>query len=114
MLNWSTRDEDYISWDIEVLAEGDFEVELYYAAKDSDLGLQLELSFQDRITKRKITQAHDVPLLGGEADRVVRQEGYVKRWAKVKLERSLCPQVTAHWICDFEVNHKSVALKCGF
>ena len=22
MLNWSTRDEDYISWDIEVLAEG--------------------------------------------------------------------------------------------
>ena len=37
-----------ISWDIEVLAED--EVELYYAA-NSDLGLQLELSFQDRIER---------------------------------------------------------------
>ena len=112
MLNWSTRDEDYISWDIEVLAEGDFEVELYYAAKDSDLATaRVELS--GSYYEREITQAHDVPLLGGEADRVVRQEGYVKRWAKVKLEISL-PAGHGSWICDFEVNHKSVALKCGF
>ena len=105
MLNWSTRDEDYISWDIEVLAEGDFEVELYYAAKDSDLGLQLELSFQDRITKREITQAHDVPLLGGEADRVVRQEGYVKRWAKVKLGEISLP--AGHGSLDLRLRGES-------
>ncbi len=85
MLNWSGGSEDKISWDVEVLAEGTFEVEMYYAAAAAAVGAQVELSFQDRTLTVEMTQMHETPLIGAEEDRVERQEGYEKHWAKMKL-----------------------------
>ncbi|MEK6482175.1 arylsulfatase [Catalinimonas sp. 4WD22] len=75
--NW-TSTEDSISWEIEVLEEGDFALEVYYTCKPEDVGTTLSLSFQDAIHTFKVTEAHDPPLIGMENDRVERQESYLK------------------------------------
>ena len=85
MMNWSARDGDQITWDVEVLSPGHFEVEMYYACGRSSLGSQVELGFRDRTLKSTIDQVHETPLLGASEDRVERQEGYEKRWGIMKL-----------------------------
>lgn len=75
--NW-TSTEDSITWEIEVLEEGDFVVEVYYTCKPEDVGTTLSLSFQDAVNTFEIAEAHDPPLIGMENDRVERQESYVK------------------------------------
>ena len=85
MLNWSASPEDWISWDVEVLDAGRFEVEMYYACKESAVGAELQLSFGDRVLNSVIAKAHETPLLGAADDRVPRQEGYVKRWGVMHL-----------------------------
>lgn len=85
MTHWTAAPEDRITWDVEVLQEGTFEVQMYYACSQQSVGSQLELSFGDQRLSATIDQAHDVPPLGGEQDRVERQEGYVKEWRPMKL-----------------------------
>ena len=85
MWNWSANAEDRISWEVEVLASGKFEVEMYYACQESAVGAGIELSCQDQLLRSHIPDAHETPLLGAAEDRVPRQEGYVKRWAVMKL-----------------------------
>ena len=85
MMNWTARDGDRITWDVEVLSPGRFEVEMYYASGAAAVGSEVELRFRDNILNAPIDKAHEVPLLGASEDRVERQEGYVKRWAVLKL-----------------------------
>lgn len=75
--NWTDL-EDKISWEVEVMEEGDFEVILYYTCPAEDVGADFELSFQGQAVSGKITEAHDPPLQGMEHDYVKRQESYVK------------------------------------
>lgn len=75
--NWS-RVEDQVSWDIDVMAEGDFQVTLYYTCPPEDAGSEFEIRFQESRLQGKITEAFDPPLRGMEHDRVERMESYVK------------------------------------
>jgi arylsulfatase A-like enzyme len=65
--NWISED-DYISWDIEVLETGEYDVELYYTCKEENIGQVLELSFGSATISKKISEAHDPPLRGPEND----------------------------------------------
>ncbi|MDB4339106.1 arylsulfatase [bacterium] len=85
MTHWSGNQEDRITWEIEVLEGGEFEVEMYYACEASSVGAELELSFGEKKITTTIGMPHDVPLVGAEEDRVLRQEGYVKHWASMQL-----------------------------
>ncbi|MBI1315157.1 sulfatase-like hydrolase/transferase [bacterium] len=82
--NWISTD-DSITWEAEVPADGTFDVEVYYACPQSDIGSTIELSFGDSRLSGKITEPHDPPIKGAEHDRVVRQESYVKDFRPLKL-----------------------------
>jgi hypothetical protein len=82
--NW-TSVEDSITWPVEVLADGEFEVDLYYTCPPSDLGSEIELSFNGNRQTGTIADAHDPPLRGAEHDRVERAESYVKDFRALKL-----------------------------
>ena len=82
-LNWK-NEKDYISWDVEVGTTGIYEVELWYACPQKDLGAEIELSFQNQSLRTKITREVNPPLLTG-FDRKTRTEGYVKYFEPKKM-----------------------------
>jgi hypothetical protein len=82
--NW-TRVDDKITWDVDVVADGNFEVVLYYTCPKKDIGSTFELSLSENKLTGKITEAHDPPLRGMEHDRVERVESYVKDFKPLKL-----------------------------
>ncbi len=84
--NWISE-KDSITWDIEVLTDGEFEVELHYTCPEESLGSMLELSFGESRLSSKITKAHNPPLTGMENDREPRMESYVKDFIPMDLGR---------------------------
>ena len=82
--NW-TASSDKITWDAEVLSEGDYKAELYYTCSSENLGSTIKLSFGSAELKGKITESHDPPLRGMEHDRVKRQESYIKAFMPINL-----------------------------
>ena len=89
--NWTSLD-DRIVFDVEVLADGIFDVEIHYTCRPEDTGSVFELSFGNSSLSGKITIGHDPPLRGMENDRVPRMESYVKDFkplhiGKIFLER---------------------------
>lgn len=82
--NWISL-EDKITWDIEVLASGKFEVELYYTCPEKDAGSSFELSFAGSTLAGRILEGYDPPLRGMEHDRVERIESYVKDFKPLNL-----------------------------
>ena len=77
--------KDSISWDVEVLADGEFEVELYYTAKEKNVGSEFELRLGDSALKGTVTKAYDPPLVGTERDRDPRIESYTKDFIPMDL-----------------------------
>ena len=75
--NWTNTNEN-ITWDVEVLSDGEYRVKLYYTCAHKNLGSTIELNLDGNKVTGKITQAHDPPLRGMNHDRVKRQESYVK------------------------------------
>jgi arylsulfatase A-like enzyme len=73
-----TELSDKITWDVEVLADGEFKVEIYYTCPPEDIGSIIQLSLGDDKLVSKITVPHDPPLIGMENDRVKRIESYEK------------------------------------
>lgn len=84
LLNWSDTDSE-IRWDVEVLGDGTYEVELYYACPQDDVGSTIELSLGTKSLSATIEKAVESPLVGAEQDRVPRQEGYVRWWQPMTL-----------------------------
>jgi len=82
--NWASL-EDQITWEVEVVEEGDFEVTLYYTCPEGDEGSVFELGFGDNQLESRIEKAHDPPLMGMENDRVERPESYVKDFMPLNL-----------------------------
>jgi arylsulfatase A-like enzyme len=76
---------DKITWNVDVMASGDFKVELYYTCPKKDIGSTIELQFGKSKITGKLTEAFDPPLRGMENDRVERQESYVKDWKLKEL-----------------------------
>jgi hypothetical protein len=74
--NWTSTD-DSITWNAEVLARGDYLVELYCTCPKSDIGSTVELGFNaDRVEG----------VVPAEHDRVPRTESYTKDFRPMKLE----------------------------
>jgi len=82
-LNWISTN-DSITWNAEVLEDGNFELELYYTCKPENIGSKLQLKFNDNYLDYTLTEAFDSPLLKDD-DVYPRGEGYVKRFNKVKM-----------------------------
>ncbi|PHN92754.1 N-acetylgalactosamine 6-sulfate sulfatase [Maribacter sp. 6B07] len=82
--NWNSIN-DSITWNVDVLEEGNFQVEMYYTCPPKDLGSIVELSFGDSKITAKIIEAFDSPLVGKEHDRVLRMESYVKEFKPLNL-----------------------------
>ena len=76
---------DSITWDAEVLADGDFRVKVYYTCPAKDVGSTIEVRFNSSKLKCKITEANDPPLQGMQYDRVPREESYVKDFKPVDM-----------------------------
>ncbi len=75
--NWVST-EDSISWNVDVVESGLFEVTLYYTCPQGDVGSSFEIVCGDSVLEGEITEAHDPPLVGADEDLVPRQESYVK------------------------------------
>ena len=91
--NWTSL-EDKITWEIEVMQSGNYQVTLYYTCKAGDEGSEFELRHGDNVLKARIETAHDPPLQGMENDRVQRPESYVKDFkpldiGTIKLDNGL-------------------------
>ncbi|TWU59773.1 Arylsulfatase [Rubripirellula tenax] len=84
MQNWVDTTGE-ITWDVDVLADGDHEVTMYYACKNGSQGSVIELSLNDQTIRATIDQPNDVPLRGMENDRDLRPESYVKDWKPMSL-----------------------------
>ena len=82
--NWTSLEEKII-WDVEVLADGYFDVEIYYTCPPQDVGSVFDLSFGSSTLSGKVTEAHDPPLRGMENDRVIRGNSYVKDFKPLKI-----------------------------
>jgi arylsulfatase A-like enzyme len=82
-LNW-TKEADSVSWEVEVLTPGLYEVDLWYACPKKDLGSVMELSFLGKSLRAKVTEEVDPPLLD-QQDRYPRIEGYVKNFQPLKM-----------------------------
>jgi hypothetical protein len=83
LLNW-TSTNDKITFDAEVLSEGNYEVELFYTCPKKDIGSTVELRFNNSKLEFQITEAFDPPLLN-KSDVYSRGEGYVKEFKRVKV-----------------------------
>jgi hypothetical protein len=82
--NWTSRD-DRITWDVEVVESGKYDVEVFYSCPEADLGSTIELAFNGTRILADIDEPHDPPLRGAEHDRVPRQESNVKDFRPMKL-----------------------------
>lgn len=81
-LNWTSVD-DKITFKTRVAETGQYNVVLYYAAKDA--GAKCELRFNDSVLKFQIEQPHDVPQRGAKDDRYKRAESYVKDFKAIPI-----------------------------
>jgi len=80
-----TKTGDSITWDVEVLTAGTYDVVLYYTCPAKDVGSTVELSFGDAKVSGKVAEAHDPPLIGKAHDRTPRMESYVKAFKPMRL-----------------------------
>ena len=90
-LNW-TDEADSITWDVQVLTAGTYEVELYYACPAKDVGSTIELRMGDSVLKSKITEAWDPPVIGAGKDKVVRVESYEKDFKPIVIGKIELPE----------------------
>lgn len=82
--NW-IRTEDTISWKAEVQQEGDYAVEIEYTCSAENTGAILQLEFNDSVLKGRVDKPVESPLVGASDDRILRTEGYVKNFGRMKL-----------------------------
>ncbi len=84
MTEWKDTDSE-ITWDVEVLSAGEYEVEMYYACPKSSVDTKLQLSIGEEKLITTVTEANDSELIGMKEDRFERAEGYVRDWRPMKL-----------------------------
>jgi arylsulfatase A-like enzyme len=83
--NWVSTD-DKMTWDIEVVSDGDYEAVVYYTCAKENVGSTVELRFDASRVRGKVTEPHDPPLVGAEYDRAIRgSESYVKDFRPLRL-----------------------------
>jgi arylsulfatase A-like enzyme len=85
--NW-TRREDFITWDIDVGANGDYEAIVYYTCADGDQGATLQLSLEggDSVAA-EVVEVFDPPLYDKSKERVTESHYFVKDFKPLRLGR---------------------------
>jgi arylsulfatase A-like enzyme len=83
--NWTNTD-DSITWSVDVIESGRFEVEMHYACPQSAVGTQIELSCSGKSSTATVENPNDVPEFGAAHDLIPRQgESYVKNFIPLTL-----------------------------
>jgi hypothetical protein len=82
--NWISKD-DTITWDVEVVEDGEYTVDLYYTCAAADVGSTIELRFNNARLEAQVRPANDPPFVGEKEDRVARAEGYIKDFRPLRL-----------------------------
>ncbi len=75
--NWKAK-EDKITFDVDVLAAGEYDVEIYYSCPSDSIGSTFQIACGKSKLAGKVEEAHDPELRGMEHDRIQRIESYVK------------------------------------
>ncbi|EMI55628.1 arylsulfatase [Rhodopirellula sallentina] len=96
--NWTNAD-DTIRWDVDVIAEGSFDAELWYASDEQALGTELTLSFTPSdsdeaaspSTSTVVNQSTPPGHVATDFDRVARTEGYEKAWQQLPIGHLTLP-----------------------
>lgn len=93
-----TDPADSIQWDVDVLKEGRFDVEMRYVTPTPNTATTVRLAFvgqdaneTDAITADVVATA-DAEIVGRQFDRSPRTEGYEKNWSMMKLGRIELPK----------------------
>jgi hypothetical protein len=81
-----------MTWDVEVANPGSYEAVVYYTCPAADSGSVIELSLNDAKVERKITEAHDPPLIGEKEDRAPRTESLVKDFRPLRVGTMKLPK----------------------
>ncbi|MEM8734367.1 MAG: arylsulfatase [Planctomycetota bacterium] len=85
--NWVSEDGK-MTWDIDVLEAGNFQVEMYYACPQESIGTEVRLSSGDASVASTIESENDPPAVGAEHDRVPRKtQSLMKDWKPLSLGR---------------------------
>lgn len=84
LTNWLTK-EDFISWDLALETEGNFEINLYYSCSKENIGTELSITFGDSSLKNVIKKENNVALIGMEHDTVPREESYIKDFISLNV-----------------------------
>lgn len=82
--HWVDTD-DTISWPINVMESGRYQVELYYCCAKSDLGTTIKLAMGDQSLLKKVIEENDPPLVGAQQDRSVRGESLVRDFKPLEM-----------------------------
>lgn len=82
--NWVAT-TDSITFDSDILAEGDFRATIYYTCKPSAVGSTFYLKQKGNMVSATIQEAHDPPFEGVEFDRFPRQESYEKDFKPLEM-----------------------------
>ena len=85
--NWKSLD-DAITFDVNVLSEGSYEVDIYYTCPVGSEGSKFRINFGNSSIDGEITEAHDPPLFGMDDDRSKRMESYVKDFKRLTLGKN--------------------------
>ncbi len=81
--NW-TSPEDSITWDVEVAERGEYELSVHYTAAVA--GSTIEATFEGASVQGTVSDVHDPPMYGADADRVPRiGESLVKDFKPLML-----------------------------
>ena len=81
--NWTSQ-SDQMTWDVEVVAAGDYELSVQYACPETAIGSSFSLNFGENEIAWIIKEAHNPPYLTSP-DRVERWEVYEKEWKTIKI-----------------------------
>ena len=85
-LQWRDS-EDEISWPVSVQESGTFEIDVYYACSDANIGSEIRIEFEGSSLASSLMTANEKPLIGRENDRVLSIESYTKDFLPMKLGR---------------------------
>lgn len=83
--NWKTTN-DKMTWDVEIVEGGNFEVEMFYACTENSVGSEVALSLGGSSTMAVITEANNPIAVGPEHDRVERKtQSPMKDFKRLRL-----------------------------
>lgn len=82
--DWKTVN-DSLTWDCNILNEGNYKATVYYTCKENAIGAELIIKQGKNSVSKILPQAHDPPFTGVEFDRVPRAESYEKNFLPLEV-----------------------------